>query len=109
MRKYKIKIAITTATKTINLLETRVLHDVLKCINKDLNKRRENQYLWEGRLIVNKQLQVTVKGTRQLVPRTLTCKDLQDILNEKRKLQNNIKGEYPCQKKTMCFYVHECK
>lgn len=109
MRKYKIKIAITTATKTINWLETRVLHDVLKCINKDLNKWRENQYLWEGRLVVNKQLQVTVKRTRQLVPRTLTCKDLQDILNEKRKLQNNIKGEYPCQKKHMCFYVHECK
>ena len=64
----------------------RGLHDVLKCINKDLNKWRENQCLWEGRLIVNKQLQVTVKRTRQLAPCMLTCKDLQDILNEKNEV-----------------------
>lgn len=41
-------------TKSIKLLEMQGLDDLLKCINKDLNKWRNKQYFWDGRL-VNKQ------------------------------------------------------
>lgn len=56
-------------------------HDLLKCINKDLNEWKEKRYLWKGRHTVTKQLQVTVERIRQFrVSRHV--KIFRDILNE---------------------------
>lgn len=84
-------------------------HDLLKCINKDLNEWKEKRYLWKGRHTVTKQLQVTVERIRQFrVSRHV--KIFRDILNENHYHRIILRERIPVlKKKDMYFHVHEFK